>query len=183
MKNRAVFLDRDGVLNKVNLINGIPHPPRSLKEVKIYEDVESSLIELRNAGYILVIVTNQPDVARGATNKKTVIEINNFIARLLKIQYVSICFHDDKHICHCRKPKPGMLYDFSKRLGLDLSRSFMVGDRWRDIDAGNAAGCTSIFIDRGYQEALSSNPSFIVKNMYEVVQIIKKGVINEKSQI
>ena len=149
----AVFLDRDGVLNAAVVRNGKPYPPDSAAELEILPGVAAALERLRAAGYALVVVTNQPDIARG---KQTQVELDaihaTLRAQLPALDAIYACCHDDGEHCDCRKPRPGMLTRAAAELGLDLTRSFMVGDRWRDTEAGVAAGCRAIFIDRDYAE-------------------------------
>ncbi len=148
---RAVFLDRDGVINASVVRDGKPYPPASVEEMVILPGVREALIALKAGGFDLVVVTNQPDVARGNQTRAAVDAIHAKLQAELPLDAVYACCHDDGQ-CQCRKPLPGMLTDAARDRGLDVSASFMVGDRWRDIDAGNAAGCRSIFIDRGYSE-------------------------------
>lgn len=152
MSRRAVFLDRDGVINQAVVRDGKPYPPARPEELSILPGVPEALAELKGAGFLLLVVTNQPDVARG-TQKREVIEAmhQDLVARL-PLDDVLCCYHDGPDGCSCRKPAPGLLLEASRMRGIDLSQSFMVGDRWRDIEAGEAAGCRTIFIDHGYSE-------------------------------
>lgn len=149
---RAVFLDRDGVINASVVRNGKPYPPANVGEMTILPGVPAALARLREAGYELIVVTNQPDVARGTTPRATVDEIHHALEAALPLDAIYACFHDDADACDCRKPLPGLLMNAARDRGIDLAASFMVGDRWRDTDAGLAAGCRAIFIDRGYNE-------------------------------
>jgi D-glycero-D-manno-heptose 1,7-bisphosphate phosphatase len=151
---RAVFLDRDGVLNAAVVRDGLPYPPRSVDELEILPGVEEACTGLRGAGFDLVVVTNQPDVARGTQTLEAVRRINDALLAALPLDEVVICPHDDADGCDCRKPKPGMLVAAAERRGIDLSASFMVGDRWRDVEAGIRAGCRTLLIGRGYDERL-----------------------------
>jgi D-glycero-D-manno-heptose 1,7-bisphosphate phosphatase len=151
---RAVFLDRDGVLDAAIVREGLPYPPRSADEVELLPGVEEACSRLGAAGFDLVVVTNQPDIARGTQTLEAVRRINDALLAALPLDEVVICPHDDAHGCDCRKPKPGMLVAAAERRGIDLSASFMVGDRWRDVEAGIRAGCRTLLIDRGYDEPL-----------------------------
>ncbi len=151
-KNRAVFLDRDGVLNEAIVRDGKPYPPRSVEETTIVTDAAPSLARLKQHGFLLLVVTNQPDVRRGATTKETVTRIHDFLSSQLPLDDFFVCYHDDSDACTCRKPLPGLIRIAADRYDVDLTASFVVGDRWRDIEAGAAAGCRTIFIDRGYNE-------------------------------
>ena len=149
---RAVFLDRDGVINASVVRDGKPYPPASVEEMEILPGVPSALATLRGAGFDLIVVTNQPDVARGTQTRAAVDAIHAKMQRDLPLDAIYACFHDDADHCDCRKPKPGLLVNAARDRGIDLPTSFMVGDRWRDTDAGLAAGTRAIFIDRGYSE-------------------------------
>lgn len=148
----AVFLDRDGVINAAVVRDGRPYPPASVATLEILPDVPAALARLCEAGYALVVVTNQPDVARGTQTRATVDAIHDRLRAELPLDAIYSCLHDDADRCQCRKPGSGMLLDAARDLDLDLAASVMVGDRWRDIAAGIGAGCRTVFIDRGYSE-------------------------------
>lgn len=169
---KAVFLDRDGVLNNVVLRNGNPHPPAMLDDVVVPTDAVASLQKLRGRGFRLVMVTNQPDIARAKVARETVYRINDYLRDLLAIDAVEVCEHDDADKCDCRKPAPGMLLRAAARDGIVLSRSFMVGDRWRDIEAGRRAGCRTLLIGDGYAEGLKSPPDIAVASLSEAADWI-----------
>ena len=174
--SKAVFLDRDGVLNQSVIRNGKPYPPASLADVKIIDGVANALNKLHAAGFLLLVVTNQPDVARGTTKIKTVEEINNYLQQHLILDDIFVCYHDDNDQCNCRKPLPGLFLQAATKYGINLAESFMVGDRWRDIDAGKNANCKTIWIDVGYDErAPSSAPDFIAKSLAEAADWILKN--------
>jgi D-glycero-D-manno-heptose 1,7-bisphosphate phosphatase len=156
--NRAVFLDRDGVLNEAVIRNGKPYPPANPAELRIAPDAAAALARLKAFGLPLIVVTNQPDVARGTQTGEMVGQIHDRIRQALPVDDFLSCFHDDSDGCACRKPKPGLILQGAARHGVDPGRSFLVGDRWRDIDAGAAAGCRTVWIDRGYRERGPSIP-------------------------
>jgi D-glycero-D-manno-heptose 1,7-bisphosphate phosphatase len=170
--NRAVFLDRDGVINRAYVRNGKSYPPAALGEVEILPGVELALKNLKAAGYLLIVVTNQPDVATGKTTRTVVDQINKFLADTLPLDEFRTCYHDDRDCCQCRKPLPGALLEAASHHQIDLGKSFMVGDRWRDIEAGSAAGCKTFFINYGYQEKHPNHPDFIISSLAEAAQII-----------
>jgi len=149
---RAVFLDRDGVLARALIRNGKAYAPVTPDEMEIAADAPAALERLKRAGFLLVMVTNQPDVARGVTRREDVETMHATLRTALPLDVCCVCYHDDAAQCACRKPKPGMLLEAAAAHGIDLSASFMIGDRWRDVDAGAAAGCRTIWIDRGYDE-------------------------------
>lgn len=167
---RAVFLDRDGVLNEPIVIEGKPFPPRTLAELKIDSDAPRLLSLLRERGFVLIVVTNQPDVARKTQTRRNVEAIHGALSDALPLDSLMTCYHDDDDQCACRKPKPGMLLAAAAEQHLNLAQSFLVGDRWRDIDAGVEAGCRTILIDRGYQERPPSKPPDVtVRTLTEAV--------------
>jgi len=172
---RAVFLDRDGVINRAVVQDGKPFPPRSVTELEVLPDAKDALLRLRDAGYMLIVVTNQPDVARGTQSRSQVEEINARLASELAIDEFMVCYHDDAAGCACRKPSPGGLLDAAERHQVDLTKSYIVGDRWRDVEAGQRAGCTPFFIDYGYSEREPQPPFLRVRSLAEAAeQIVMK---------
>jgi D-glycero-D-manno-heptose 1,7-bisphosphate phosphatase len=149
---RAAFLDRDGVLNRAFVRDGKPYPPLSLDQVEIPEGVRSALDRLKAHGFALIVVTNQPDVGRGTQTQEVVEQIHAHLRSILPLDDVLVCYHTDQHGCSCRKPKPGLLLAAAEKLNIDLSRSFMIGDRWRDVEAGQNAGCRTILLESSYDE-------------------------------
>ncbi len=149
---RAVFFDRDGVLNDAVVKNGHPFPPASVDELRIDSAAPESIARLRDRGFAIVVITNQPDVARGTTSRDAVEAINDRLAAELAIDAIYTCFHDNTDACECRKPKPGMLLAAARDHGIDLGSSYVVGDRWSDVAAGREARCRTVWIERGYDE-------------------------------
>ena len=171
---RAVFLDRDGVINRALERDSKPYPPRNLSEFEILPEVPAACAKLKAAGFLLIVATNQPDVGRGTLAQSVVEEIHAHLTKQLPIDLVEVCYHPGQGLsgCDCRKPKPGMLLRAAHALGIDLAQSWMVGDRWRDVDCGHAAGCRTIFIDCGYAEELRQKPDFSAGNLAEAADII-----------
>ncbi|MEI8288569.1 MAG: HAD family hydrolase [Verrucomicrobiota bacterium] len=171
---RAVFLDRDGVINRALERDGKPYPPTTLAEFEILPEVPTALARLKTAGFLLIVTTNQPDVGRGTLALQVVENIHAHMTAQLPIDRVEVCFHPGKgrSDCDCRKPKPGMLFHAARELNIDLAESWMVGDRWRDVDCGHAAGCKTVFIDRGYAEELKQKPDFSARHLGEAADII-----------
>ena len=174
LPRRAVFLDRDGVLNPPVVRDGKPYPPASVEEFSIYPEAAQACIALKNAGFILVVATNQPDVGRGAQRREIIEAMHAKLMRELPIDRIEVSYDggDEKPPSEFRKPRPGMLLRSAQELRLDLAACWMVGDRWRDIDCGHAAGCRTVFINRGYVEELRQAPDFIVINLAEAARII-----------
>ena len=175
----AVFFDRDGVLNQAIIRKRKPYPPADLSDLVITWGARPALEQLKREGFLLIVITNQPDIARGKANRADVDKINAQLAAILPLDAIEVCEHDDKEQCECRKPKPGMILRGRDRLGVDLIRSFVVGDRWRDIEAGRQAGCRTILIGDGYGEFFPSTPTINVISLPEAVSwIIKQSRID-----
>ena len=166
---RAVFLDRDGVLNRANVVDGVPHPPASLAELELLPGVKDACRRLDDAGLLLIVVTNQPDVARGTQTIDAVDALNRELAARLPLDEIRVCPHDDADECDCRKPAPGMLIDAAREHGIELAKSVMVGDRWRDVEAGRRAGCKTVFVAAGYSERPPEAPDLTVRDLGEAV--------------
>lgn len=149
---RAVFVDRDGVINRNIIRGGRSFPPHSLSELEILPGVPEAVDRLRSAGFVVIMATNQPDVAKGDLRREVVDAINVRIRERVALDDIRVCVHADDDRCDCRKPKPGMLVDAARQWDVDLAASFMVGDRWRDIDAGKAAGCRTILVGERYDD-------------------------------
>ena len=169
---QAVFLDRDGVLNRAIVREGKPHPPASLAELEILPGAVEACTALREAGFLLIAVTNQPDVARGTQRREAVDAINQALCDRLLLDDIRVCYHDDADHCPCRKPKPGLLLRAAQDWDIDLSASFMVGDRWKDIEAGRRAGCKTIFVDCGYAEREPHSPDYRAGSLVRAVDWI-----------
>jgi D-glycero-D-manno-heptose 1,7-bisphosphate phosphatase len=169
---RAVFLDRDGVLNRCFVRSGVPHPPQTLAEIGIEAGVPEALAKLKGAGYLLLVVTNQPDVARGNQTREVVESINQQLRDQFPIDDVAVCYHDNADNCACRKPKPGMLTTLAKKWHVDLHHSFMVGDRSGDIHAGESAGVRTFLVDRPYSKGDTCRPDFRVRDLAHAAEII-----------
>jgi D-glycero-D-manno-heptose 1,7-bisphosphate phosphatase len=173
---RAVFLDRDGVINKPVVREGRPHPPAEVKDFELYDDVRAGCARLEAAGYLLLVVTNQPDVARGRQTRAVVEAMHRkMLEALPQIARIEVCWHAGASWadpCDCRKPQPGMVLRAAKALDIDLSESFLIGDRWRDIDCGYDAGCRTIFIDRNYSESFKQVPNWSVRSFAQAVEVI-----------
>lgn len=169
---KAVFLDRDGVLNKAYVRNGKPYSPDTIAEMIIVPDAREALKRLRDHGFRLIVATNQPDIARGRLTGAQVDAMNGYLAERLPLDGIEVCPHDDADRCACRKPRPGLLLQAAQREAIDLSQSFMVGDRYRDIEAGHSAGCRTVLIGDGYGEAFKVQPDATVSTLTEAANWI-----------
>lgn len=169
---RAVFLDRDGVVNRPVLRDGKPYPPPTLADLRVLPGVREACQRLREAGFVLILVTNQPDISRGMLTARQVAEINSRLQRYLQFDDVRVCPHDDHERCECRKPKPGLLLEAARSWNIHLPSSYMVGDRWRDVQAGHIAGCQTIFVDHGYRERQPDGPFLRVHSLRQAAEWI-----------
>lgn len=173
----AVFMDRDGTLNVQVIRDGKPYPPATLEAFHLFPGVPEACRALRHAGFALVVATNQPDVGRGDQRREVVDAMHARILALIpEIERIEVCYDPGRgESSQRRKPEPGMLLDAAAALGLDLARSWMVGDRWRDIECGQRAGVRTVLIDFGYAETMSAPPDFVVGSFAEAVDRILKA--------
>lgn len=172
----AVFLDRDGVLNEAIVRDGKPYPPGCIAAIELVPNAFQHVRRLKECGFPVICITNQPDVARGSLSAADADAIMEHISASVGLDDTFVCQHDDLDGCDCRKPLPGLLFRAAVRHQIDLSASYMVGDRWKDIDAGAAAGCRTILIDRNWAErAPAANPDVVVTSLAEAVDSIVKG--------
>lgn len=174
MTKKAVFLDRDGVINRAFIDNGVPKPPYTLAEVEILPRVKEALFLLKKLGYLLIVITNQPDIARGVISQSSADDINKYLMDILPLDQIIPCYHDDIDNCECRKPKPGSILKAVNLYDIDVKKSFMIGDRWRDIEAGLQSGCMTIFIKYGYKEKQPIGFTFEVRSLYDASIKIKQ---------
>lgn len=169
---QAVFLDRDGVINKAIIRESRPYAPNCLEEVEYLPGVAEAIGTLKRAAFRIIVVTNQPDVATGKVRRGTVEAIHERLLCSFPIDDIKVCYHSDADACQCRKPKAGMLLEAAREWSLDLGRCFMVGDRWRDIGAGKAAGCRTILVGDGYGDLRGEVPDARADSLLEASQLI-----------
>jgi D-glycero-D-manno-heptose 1,7-bisphosphate phosphatase len=171
-KRRAVFLDRDGVINRCDVRQGKPYAPRAAKDFRLLPGVPAAVRALKSAGLLVVVVTNQPDIGNGLVSESIVEAMHDKLRSALPVDDLRVCPHSQSAGCDCRKPKPGMLIDAARDLNIDLKRSFIVGDRSGDIVAGEAVGCYTLFIDRRYTEPRPKQPDQRVRSLPSAVKTI-----------
>jgi D-glycero-D-manno-heptose 1,7-bisphosphate phosphatase len=169
---KAVFLDRDGVINRGVVRDGKPYAPTTLDDFELLPGAAEAMKALRQAGWLVIVATNQPDVATGKQSPETVNAMHQQLRDAGLVDDIKVCYHVDADNCPCRKPKPGLLLEAARQWGIDLAASWMVGDRWRDIEAGQAAGCRTLFIDYGYAEKQPERPDGRVASLAEAQQLI-----------
>jgi D-glycero-D-manno-heptose 1,7-bisphosphate phosphatase len=173
-KQKCVFLDRDGVINHAILKNRKPYSPRDLSEFRIIDDCIENIDRIKNMGFLRIIITNQPDVSSGNLSLNLLKKFHNLLFSQMSLTDIYYCTHLDIDSCFCRKPGTGMIDAAVEKYNIDLKKSFVIGDRWRDVDCGVKAGCKTIFIDYNYNEKLNYKPSAIVKNLSSAVNLIQK---------
>lgn len=174
---RAAFLDRDGVINRNEVRDGRPYAPTALANFEILPGARDAIAALRGAGYLVVVVTNQPDVGAGRQSHAVIEQMHDILRREVLVDDIEVCFHVDGDDCQCRKPKPGMLLNAAAKHNIDLSRSWMVGDRWRDIEAGQAVGCQTVFVDYNYpNERRPERVDIVVRSLEEAVPFMLRDV-------
>jgi len=177
---RAVFVDRDGVLNAPVVRQGRPHPPTSAEDLRFLPGVRERLAALKELHLLLVCVTNQPDVARRTVTRAAVDAINARVRAEMPLDDLLVCYHDDHDQCDCRKPRPGLLLRAAASLRIDLGRSYLVGDRWKDVACGAAAGCTTVFVDYGYSESYEGPaPAHVSRTAAEALDYVLSKVRDE----
>jgi D-glycero-D-manno-heptose 1,7-bisphosphate phosphatase len=176
----AVFLDRDGVIVIPHFRDRRSFAPRRVEDFRLYPESAASLQRLKRAGFALAVVTNQPDVGHGLIPQSDVDAMHEIIRRLLPVDTIKACFHRQADNCGCRKPKPGMILEAAGELGIDLEQSFMVGDRGSDVEAGRAAGCSTVFIDLGYTEPAPNSPDYVVNSIKEAADIIIQSTLTSQ---
>ena len=173
MNFSAVFLDRDGVINKPVIINKKPYAPTKYTEFKFYPGIYENLQALKNNGFLRIVVTNQPDIGNGKTKLQEVQLMHDKLMKTNLIDGIYMCSHNQREQCSCRKPGIKMLTDAKSKFNINMSRSWLIGDRWSDVTAAHNAGLTPIFVDHGYAETNSKLQTCIkVKNLKSAVNKI-----------
>jgi D-glycero-D-manno-heptose 1,7-bisphosphate phosphatase len=175
----AVFLDRDGVINANIVRNGRPFAPTALEQFHLLPGVHDAVQKLKSAGFLVIVVTNQPDVRTGRTPQEVVEAMHADIRRQMPVDAIRACYHVDADRCNCRKPKPGLIVDAAREFGVDLASSYVVGDRWRDTAAGKAAGCSTVFVDYGYEQDGPNHPDIVVRSLPEAAA----RILERKKQV
>ncbi|MCI0419668.1 MAG: HAD family hydrolase [Acidobacteria bacterium] len=168
---RAFCLDRDGVINAVVTCEGRLTSPRTDEEFQILPRVSEAIRQMQSAGFLVIVVTNQPEISRGLVERETVDRFHSRIRSELAIDDIRVCYHDTEDRCSCRKPEPGLLVASAKQWNIRLGQSFLVGDREKDIEAGRRAGCTTMLIRAPYNQGPAATPDFLVESLDHAVKI------------
>jgi D-glycero-D-manno-heptose 1,7-bisphosphate phosphatase len=173
--HKAVFLDRDGVINEVIFRNENtlkPIAPWSMEEFSLLSGIKCPLLNLKKLEFKLFVVTNQPDIAKGVIDHSFVTKVNEVISREFPIDEIRVCPHVDLDGCECRKPKSGMILSLAKKWNIDCQNSFLIGDSWRDMEAGKKAGSTTILLEKHYNRGVEAD--YKINNLSQVAEIINK---------
>ena len=170
--NKAVFFDRDGTLIFSKIIKGQPIAFNKLQDIKIIPGIKETISKIKKFGYLCIMITNQPEYERKINTKKNIIEINNFVKKKLKLDSIFVCFSNNEKN-YFRKPNPGMLLLAKDKFNLNLKKSYFIGDRWRDIDAGNKVGCKTILLKYDYEEKINTKPKIQINKISELKKYIK----------
>ena len=170
---KAFFLDRDGILNKAIVRNGKPYAPITDEEFKINTKFLSTIKYLKSLNYILIIITNQPDVQKKILKRSQVNKFNLLLKNYFKIDDIFVSFSNNNKN-YRRKPNPGMLLEAKNRWNINFRKSYFVGDRKSDIDAGTKVGVKTIFVDRNYKEKKPVNYNYKIKNLNKIKSLVKK---------
>jgi D-glycero-D-manno-heptose 1,7-bisphosphate phosphatase len=170
---RAVFLDRDGVINRSPCIDGKPYAPRRFEDFRLLPGAAAAVSDLKRAGFLAIVVTNQPDVGNGLMAREALDAMHARLVRSVAVDAVLVCPHRQNEGCECRKPKPGLIRRAIAQFAIEPSASYLIGDRWSDVAAGKAAALTTIFVDRGYAEARPQRSDLVVKSLAEAARLIQ----------
>lgn len=179
---RAVFLDRDGVINRSEVRDGKPYAPRRLQDFRLLPGTVRAIHDLKQAGLPVIVVTNQPDIGNGLVDAAIVEAMHDRLRRVSPVDDILVCPHRQDAGCQCRKPRAGMLIKAAAKWQIDLKKSFMVGDRWGDIVAGQRAGCYNIFINRHYKEVQQTKPDSYAGSLPAAARLII-SLVNKNSEI
>ena len=171
---RAAFFDRDGTLNLPTIRDGRAYAPLSEADFRIYPEAKEALTLVNEAGLVNLVVTNQPELATGDLNPESLKAMHKTLRDALPIEAVYVCPHHSSEGCECHKPGPKLLLQAAEEWDLDLGSSFLVGDRWRDILAGDNVGCTTILIDRPYSG--DCNPHYRVPDLKSAADCILQNL-------
>lgn len=174
MKNKAIFLDRDGVINKIVKRDEKISSPQNLKEFEILPDASKSLGAFKKMGFLNIIITNQPDINRNLLKIEDLQKMHEYIIEKLPVDDIAFCPHVNEDNCPCRKPEPGLIFRSADKWSIDLAKSYMVGDSWKDILAGKAAGCKTFLLRKEYNKDFKTDYNFEINNLTEMINIIKK---------
>jgi D-glycero-D-manno-heptose 1,7-bisphosphate phosphatase len=178
--NRACFLDRDGVINRIVFREGKPCSPRYLREFEILDNAREFLLQSRARGFVNIIFTNQPDISRGLMAPVELESMHHRIRNDLAVDDIVVCPHDDADACDCRKPKPGMLLMAAQKWHIDLKRSLVIGDQWKDMEAGRRGGCRTILIDYPHNHDAKADIRVCgLTAALPMIEVVEERVLNE----
>jgi D-glycero-D-manno-heptose 1,7-bisphosphate phosphatase len=168
---KALFLDRDGVINKEIARDGGFFSPRFYTDFQLLPEVKEALEIAKKAGLVTIVITNQPDISRGLMELNELEKMHKEMMEKLPIDDLFVCVHSDEDECNCRKPKIGALLQAAKKWNIDLKNSYFVGDSYKDIEAGKNAQCTTFLIQKIYNVDVKGY-DFLATDLLSAVQKI-----------
>jgi D-glycero-D-manno-heptose 1,7-bisphosphate phosphatase len=171
---KAIFLDRDGIVNKPIILEGKPYPPFIVKQAFLVNNIKNMIDKWHKEGYLVIVVTNQPDISNHLISQRKVEKINRYLQSMAKFDDLFMCPHNEKDKCNCRKPKIGLFLQAKEKYDIDLEESYMIGDRWKDIEAGRRAGCRTIFVNYNYNEEKPHSCDYMVSSIKDIEEMWDK---------
>ena len=167
---RAVFIERDSILNEVRSGPKQQIPPMGLEDFKIISEAAEPLKKLKAVGFVLIATTNQPGLSRGDQSRRELDRMHDMLRRSFPLDDIMLCPHDEADQCPCRKPRPGLLIEAAFKWHLNLDHSFVVSDKWQDAEAARSAGCTSLLVNSPWIKQVHRD--FVLPNLGSIVDKI-----------
>ena len=174
MKNKCLFLDRDGIINVPLVKKNKPFAPTEISQFRLYKNLNKTLNYIKKLNYLIIIITNQPELSKGNLNKKTLDQMHEIIYSTFPIDDIFVCKCQESSSCKCYKPKPKMLYDAKIKHNIDLKKSYFVGDTYRDVYCASNAGCYSILLKKRYNYEMISKADYVIEKFGQIKKILKK---------
>lgn len=143
---RAVFIERDGILNEVQAGPNHPISPMTMEEFRVNEKAKIPIKKLKDAGFVLIVTTNQPGISRGYQSRRDLDYMHDHLRRNFPVDDILVCAHEESDECPCRKPRPGLLIESAFKWQINLDQSYVISDKWQDAEAARTAGCTSLLL-------------------------------------
>lgn len=173
-KQKAVFFDRDGVLNHLVQRDGSYYSPKKFEDFRIVNEAKEVVNRVQAMGFLAIVISNQPDISRGKLKQSELDKMTDLLFKKLNVDDIFYCTHDDNNDTGCRKPAPGLFFTAQKKYNIDFNKSFMIGDTWKDVEAAKTAGISMILLDNNYNQDLEDVIG--VKSLPEIVSLIKNGI-------
>lgn len=155
-RKKAVFFDRDGVLNHLVQRNNSYYSPQKFEDFKMFDDAKEIISKVKQLGYLAIVISNQPDITRNKLDQKELDKMTDILFKHLEVDDVFYCIHDDHNDTGCRKPKRGLFLLAQKKYNINFDDSIMVGDTWKDVEAAKNAGIKMYLIDKHYNQDITN---------------------------